>query len=181
LPGLPPSSPPALVVLPNLPHLLVALSALTSLGFDVKVAETFKDAKATMAAGQRPALLLTDIRLREYNGLHLVLRGKSTWPALSAIVTSEIVDPTLQHEAEAMGATFVLMPTAMEEIIAAVLRTVLRRPSNGVRPEPIRPLFERRRSERRVSSTPLSSEADRRRQERRQDPARALRELMQQI
>ena len=177
LPGLPPSSPPALVVQPNLPHLLVTLSALTSLGFDVRVAETFKDAKATLAAGHRPALLLTDIRLREYNGLHLVLRGKTMWPGLSAIVTSESVDQLLQHEAETMGATFMVMPTSMEEVVAAVLRTIHQRSTNGVLPSPIRPQFERRRQERRLGSPPLAGD-ERRKEQRRRDPAQSLRDLV---
>jgi len=71
----------ALVVEPVLTSLLAILSTLASLGFDVLVAESFKDAKRALLAA-RPSLLVTDIRLHEYNGLHLVLRGQAAWPGL---------------------------------------------------------------------------------------------------
>lgn len=172
LPGQPASSPPALVIEPVLPHLLVVLSALTSLGFDVTVADTFSDGKASMTKGPRPSLLVAAVKLREYNGLHLVLRGKSIWPDLPAIVTSESADPVLQTEAERVGATFMVMPTSREEAVAAIVRTVLRR--CDVNPgEPIRAPFERRRSERRLGavSGPDAIQTDRRVRERRRNAA----------
>lgn len=176
LPGLPPSSPPALVVQPILPHLLSVLSTLSALGFDVTVAETFKDARASLTARQ-PALLFTDVRLREYNGLHLVLRGRSLWPGLAAIVTSEIPDAVLQAEAEGLGATFMVMPTSREEMVAAVLRTMMRPSPTGESPAAIRAPFERRREERRAGSN-LACHQDRRRGERRRDPHEILREAV---
>ena len=156
----------ALVVEPHLPHLLFVLSSLSALGFDVTVAETFKDAKAVLAAS-RPALLLTDVRLREYNGLHLVLRGRSAWGDLPAIVTSRVDDPVLRAEAEQLHATFVTLPISEAEMMAAIQRTTLR-PANESAGT-IRPPFERRVTSRRVAAASDRTEPDRRTAERRRD------------
>lgn len=177
LPGRQPLSPPALVVEPILPNLLAVLSVLSAIGFDVTVAESFKDARSVMKGADRPALLFTDVKLREYNGLHLVLRARSLWPGLAAIVTSDTSDPVLQAEAERLGASFLVMPAPAEEITAAILRTVLRSPAPDLQQEPIRAPFERRRGERRTAGAAATFLRERRLADRRRDPGIALRDL----
>lgn len=161
----------ALVVEPYLPHLLFILSTLSSLQFDVVVADTFKDAKATLLSA-RPAVVITDVRLREYNGLHLIHRGRAAWKDLPAIVTSAVDDPVLKEEAERLGATYVTLPIASSELVAAICRTVLQ---SRYAMEPVRAPFERRKRERRLDRGQLVIE--RRRSERRRDPALALRQV----
>jgi DNA-binding response OmpR family regulator len=161
----------ALVAEPYLPHLLFVLSTLSSLQFDVVVADWFKDAKATLLSA-RPSLVVTDVRLREYNGLHLVHRGRSAWKNLPVIVTSSMDDIVLRDETERLGGTFVTLPIASTEMTAAICRTVLQTPIAG---GPLRSPFERRLAERRIDrSRPL---IERRRLERRREPVAALRQL----
>jgi CheY-like chemotaxis protein len=143
---IPPAS--ALIVDPVLSDALFLVSVVSALGFRVTVADTFADALERLRA--HPALLIAAIRLAEYNGLHLVLRGKSARPALPALVTSTVPDPVLQLEAEQLGATFVLKPIGPEELRGAILRTIFQTAESG----PIRPPFERRKGERRVSASP---------------------------
>src|SRR5262245_27498196 len=166
------SSPTALVIEPILPHLLAVLSTLSSMGFDTTVAETFQDARAALSA-HPSTLLVTGIKLREYNGLHLVLRGMTTWPALAAIVTSEAPDSLLQEETERLGATFVVMPAPQTELVAAVSRTVLRTPRAGLPFEPIRSPFERRFASQGGTTSVLDPEIA----ERRRDAVAAIRAL----
>ena len=151
----------ALVVEPSVADAVSTALMISELGFQVIVSETFHDASSRLAS--RPALLVTELRLGEYNGLHLVLRGKSAHPSLAAIVTSRILDPALYKEAEQLGATFVLKTVAPQEFRAAVLRTIFR--PQGDTSE-IRPPYERRKAERRqaVHSThePELRVADRR-------------------
>ena len=168
-----PSHPTALVIEPVLPHLISILGTLSALGFDVTVAETFRDAKDSVIA-QRPSLLLTDVRLQDYNGIHLVLRARAIWPDLPALVTSEIADTVLQDETEKLKATFLMMPTTSGEIVAAVYRTLFR-PMNA-RSEPIRAPFERRHFERRSQSGELAG-PERRSQDRRREPRERLEKL----
>jgi DNA-binding NtrC family response regulator len=165
------SSPTALVIEPILPHLLAVLSTLSSMGFDTTVAETFQDARAALST-HPPTLLVTGIKLREYNGLHLVLRGMTSWPDLAAIVTSEAPDSLLQEETERLGATFVVMPAPQMELVAAVSRTVLRARRAGGPLEPIRPPFERR-----LKSPASLTVVEPQTAERRRDAVAAIRAL----
>jgi DNA-binding NtrC family response regulator len=159
------ATPPALtaiVVEPTLVDIWFAVSGLANSGFHITVAESFLEAKALIDK-QPPAVLITDVRLREYNGLHLVLRGKAARPDMAAIVVTTVADPVLQAEAERMNATFILKPTTRQEFLAAVYRTVFRSAED---PSPIRPSFERRIAERRLPEKAMS-DSERRVAERR--------------
>ncbi len=152
----------ALVVEPALAEALAIVGLLTTSQFHVTVAETFANAKTRLSA-QPPLVLVTEVRLAEYNGLHLVLRGKSVRREMAAIVLSDVDDSVLQADAESLGATFVRKPVAGRDLVAAVFRT-LSRPA-GVT-APIRPPFERRKTDRRVTTIPIPADlrhADRRR------------------
>jgi DNA-binding response OmpR family regulator len=134
----------ALIVEPILPDALFMIEAVTALGFQVTAARTFHEAVESLRLAH--VLVVADIRLGEYNGLHLVLRSKSARPELAAMVTCASGDAVLQSEAEHLGATFVIKPLSIEEVRAAICRTVRR--SDGCA-DPIRMPFERRRCERR--------------------------------
>jgi DNA-binding response OmpR family regulator len=142
----------ALIVEPSIADAVFLVTTLSALGFSVTVSDRFQEAKARLRVP--PALLVTEIRLGEYNGLHLVLRGKSARVEMAAVVTSRVTDSVLQAEAERMGATFVLKPITLEELRAAICRTVLRTPEAP----PIRPPFERRRTDRRAAAAPHHQE-----------------------
>lgn len=121
----------------------------------------------------RPHLLITELQLGEYNGLHLVLHASVVRPRMAAIVTSRSSDAVLQRDVERMGATFVQIPTRREELIAALLRTVANAgPAPG---ESIRPPFERRRSRRRAGAE-RPVEMERRVAQRRRDVTSVLEE-----
>jgi len=152
----------ALVVEPSVAERHFVVSSLSELGFRVTVSDNFRDAKAHLVAA--PTLLVTELRLGEYNGLHLVFRAKSLRSDMAAIIRTQIADPLLQLEAERMGATFVPKTTTAVEFRAAVCRTVFGRPDSI---EPIRPPFERRHGERRSSQDGSSPHAERRLGERR--------------
>ena len=138
-------------------------SVLNERRFHVTIAATYAQARERLAAGP-PAVLITEVRLGEYNGLQLVLHGKSIRPNMATIALSGVADPVLQADAESMGATFVPGPVSHEELAAAVFRTIFERRSPG---QPVRAPFERRTGERRVTSLP--KDADRRRADRRRD------------
>lgn len=159
----------ALVVEPTLPDAVPIVTTLTACRFHVTVAETFTKAKERLSA-RPPEVLVTEIRLAEYNGLHLVLRGKSLRPDMAAIAMSSVPDPVLQADAEALGATFMLKPVSEKELSAAVFRTIFLQASSMA---PLRPPFERRISERR--SIGRQMEPDRRTEDRRRDLPSLLR------
>ncbi len=155
---------PVLVVEPSLGDVLMLVPVLSALGFQITATESFEEAKRGLRLP--PRLLVTEVRLGEFNGLHLVLRGLSARDDMSAIVTSTVDDPVIRAEAEAMGATFVLKPSTPDELKAAIIRTVLRDAKAAT--APIRAPFERRSASRRALE-PGFVVPDRRRSERRSD------------
>lgn len=142
------AGPSALIAEPVLSDALFLIATVSALGFHVTVTDTFHAALERLRIP--PDLLLADIRLGEYNGLHLVLRAKSAKNDLAAVVTSAVEDPVLRADAEELGATFVVKPTTAEELRAAISRTWLRRGQPSA--SPIRPPFERRQDERRKAA-----------------------------
>jgi len=158
----------ALVVEPSAPDAIWIALVLSGLGFRVTASDTFQHARAQLTTPV--ALLVTELRLGEYNGLHLVLRGKSLHPQLAAIVTSPIDDPVLYEESERLGATFVRKSVGAHQFRAAVLRTLFRRTSQG---EPIRPPYERRTAGRR--QVVADHHPERRVAERRRDVSSLIR------
>jgi DNA-binding NtrC family response regulator len=161
----------ALVVEPSVAEALFLVSSLSDLGFQVAVSDNFRDARAQLMSA--PALLVTELRLGEYNGLHLVFRANSIRSDMAAIIRTQIADPLLQLEAERMRATFLLKTTSPEEFRAAVSRTLMRRIDSV---EPIRSPFERRHRERRAARTTLDNMPERRVSERRVDISKVIRE-----
>ena len=127
--------------------------------FVVTVAESFADAKTALTTTP-PDLLITRLRLGAFNGLHLVLRGKTSRPDMAAIVLSDASEGTLRGEAEALGATFVVLPIASEQLLAVIQRSLS--PAND---GPIRPPYERRVAVRRRDMLAVAS--DRRVKDRR--------------
>lgn len=139
----------ALLVEPDSTDALLLIPLLSVLGFRVTTVGAFQDAKQAL----RPTLglLMTEVRLGEFNGLHLVLRARSVSATIPTIVTSGVDDPVLRAEAESMGATFIVKPFIPSEVRAAIQRTVLRRQDLSF--EPIRAPFERRQGQRRIGTS----------------------------
>jgi FixJ family two-component response regulator len=77
----------------------------------------------------RPDVLVTDIRLGEYNGLQLVVQAGTLDRAPSVIVTSGYEDPVLAAEAARLGATFLRKPVQPSELIALITEMVKDRPA----------------------------------------------------
>jgi DNA-binding NtrC family response regulator len=72
-------------------------AAIRRMGHHVLVTRTFDGAKRYLAA--MPSLLVTELKLGAYNGLHLALRAGAT--AIPAVV---IADDSFEHEVEQVGA-----------------------------------------------------------------------------
>lgn len=64
----------------------------------------FVGAKSRLLTAPRPDLLITNLRLRSYNGLHLVLFAVTS--ATKALVFAETHDVVLAREAQRLGAFY---------------------------------------------------------------------------
>ena len=152
----------ALVVGFNSHDLLVAVETLSAAGFLVSPVDRFETAKGRLSYNP-PSILITAVKLGEFNGLHLVLEARAAGP-VAAIVTSDVADRVLERDAEQLGATFLVQPVSGRELLAAVVRTVFRCMHD---PAPIRAPFERRQSQRRIMQT--AAGPDRRNGDRRRE------------
>jgi DNA-binding response OmpR family regulator len=110
--------PVALVVHPNAHIRHVIVRGLRGAGFQVAGVDTFETAKHLL--GLEPAaVLVTEARLGEHHGLHLVLLARSANPSVFAAVLAAEPDDVLQREVEGAGA--VLFVGEQSESIALLI------------------------------------------------------------
>ena len=92
---------------------------LVSAGFLVTCASSFDQAKRGLLVAP-PDLLVTDVRLGAYNGLHLVVRAHSDHPSMPAIVMDVHHDQVLESETKNAGAVYVGKPLGAGPLVALV-------------------------------------------------------------
>jgi DNA-binding NtrC family response regulator len=97
-------------------------TALRGVGVKADIVDTFERARDRLSTAT-PDVLVTEVRLGAYNGLHLVLRAKAIRPSLKAIVTSRTADRVLQREAHALGAEFFVKESTWLASILSVFRS----------------------------------------------------------
>jgi CheY-like chemotaxis protein len=96
---------------------------LQKMGFGVESVSTFEEARDRLPL-RDPDVLISDVRLGEFNGLHLVIVGRARRPTLVAVVLGA-PDPVLAKEAERLGATYLAEPVTEQELsshVAMLLR-----------------------------------------------------------
>ena len=77
---------------------------LRNAGFDADSVATFEEARPRLTPAS-PDVLVADVRLGEFNGLHLAIVGRELRPALMAIVVGA-PDAVFAKEAERHGRSF---------------------------------------------------------------------------
>lgn len=91
------------VIVAQNPALATALlSWLGSAGYELAIVTTFAAAKALLET--EPALIIAEVKLGEYNGLHLALKARAL--NIPTIVVGPH-DPVLERDAEELGASYV--------------------------------------------------------------------------
>jgi len=80
---------------------------------------TASDVPTTMRllAASSPDLLITDIRLDTYNGLHLIAMAPTPIPA---IVLTSIADPVIEADARRFGAEYLVKPVSPATLLAVI-------------------------------------------------------------
>lgn len=88
-------------------------------GYQVKDVGSFREA-AELLSTSPPDVLLTELRLGAFNGLHLVLKSRATHPRTAAIILTRFPDPVLAADAAQLGATYVLKPVDDAALLSLV-------------------------------------------------------------
>lgn len=98
----------ALVVAPSASAAGRIAGWIAAEGYDARVCSSFQEAKAELDA-HPPDLLVTELKLGAFNGLHLVIRAKSQWPDTRTLVVGD-ASHLLEDEARRFGAEYVSEP-----------------------------------------------------------------------
>ena len=101
----------------------VALDALVDLlrceGYRTTGAATFRTAKQWLDAAHYD-LLLSDVRLHAFNGLHLVAHSRAFSRRPAAIVLAGAPDAVIEDEARRLGARYVVGPIEPAALLKVV-------------------------------------------------------------
>jgi DNA-binding NtrC family response regulator len=106
----------ALVAVPGMARSAATRDVFTRAGFDAVAVTTFEDAVSCLRES-RPDLLATEIRLGDFNGLHLALRAHALYPDLPILVMG--TDHEGGEAASAFGATFLSASGGDDALIEA--------------------------------------------------------------
>ena len=96
---------------------------LTESGYDVTGASAYEDAKRILSDTTYD-LFVTDIRLRAYNGIHLVKKVREESPDTAIIIMTGYDEPLMQLEASRYSARFLKKPIKSSELLDAVRSSV---------------------------------------------------------
>ncbi len=102
---------------------------LTDSGYGVTHASAYEDAKRLLALSTYD-LFLTDVRLRGYNGIHLVAKVRKENPETGIVIMTGFDEPLMELEASRYSAIFVKKPIRPQALLDAVKRAL-----NSVRRE----------------------------------------------
>ena len=98
------------------PAALGTLSRLVAeWGHEVVPFLKYEDARAYLTTSV-PHVLVADVRLGMFNGLHLVHVAKQVSAEMTVIAVSGFDDPVLRAEASVAGATYLVKPLHFEEL-----------------------------------------------------------------
>ena len=104
------------VIVAQNPALATALlSWLGSAGYELAIVTTFAAAKALLET--KPALLISELKLGEYNGLHLALKARAV--GIPTIIVGPH-DAVLQKDADELGATYLTSVLRRSQVLDLV-------------------------------------------------------------
>lgn len=92
---------------------------LSKAGYAVKTCSTFVEAKRRILADS-PPVLVVDVRLKGFNGIHLAILARQLNPETRIVVLSGFDDPVLRRDALALGATYLLKPLNSAALLTAI-------------------------------------------------------------
>src|SRR5262249_47792474 len=114
------ASPVAIVVDADLAELRKTERALEHVGFVVMGAGSFAQAKALLVS-ITPEIVIADIKLEAFNGLHLAALCAVWRPATPFIATHSVLDTVLEADARRLSASYVVKTTSREELTRTAL------------------------------------------------------------
>jgi DNA-binding response OmpR family regulator len=109
------SKPSVLVVAPTAAIASSVFAWLTDAGYAPIVVRSFGAGKQYLE--EHPALLISEVRLGEYNGLHLALRAQAR--QIPTVLVGQ-PDMVLQREAAQLDALYLTPPVTAQELLSSL-------------------------------------------------------------
>jgi DNA-binding NtrC family response regulator len=103
-----------------------AETLLYEAGCAVVSASSFQAARKALDCVE-PDLLIADVRLDDFNGLHLAILGRLERPRMPVIITHAYADAVLEGEARRCEAAFVINPLGNPEFLQAIRAALAQR------------------------------------------------------
>lgn len=104
-----------------------ALSGLAEMlreaGHEVTPSSSYEEGKSLLSVGAYD-LLVTDVRLRSFNGLHLVMKTRSEFPEMAVIIMTGYENDLMELEARRYNAEFIRKPIKPADFLEAVSRSL---------------------------------------------------------
>ena len=117
-PGIAPAETGPIVIVDDDVSCLVAVEQiLKHWGHETKTFRAYADARAYLSQA-RPAAVIVDVRLGNYNGLQLIHYSQSNSPNTQWLVVSGFDDPVLRKDAATLGAHFLTKSLDLEKLRA---------------------------------------------------------------
>ena len=129
-----------LAVLTDPAELLALTQTQRAAGYTVFSASTFSGAQKRLSSTS-PDVLITDVRLREFNGLHLLISSPPD-SIKSAIVLDAQPDAMLAVDATRLGALYLVKPVSPAELCRHLSKSL--EPSHLPHPVEVAPITPRR-------------------------------------
>jgi DNA-binding response OmpR family regulator len=117
------ASPVAVVVDADLAELRKTEQALEHVGFVVMGAGSFAQAKSLLVS-ITPEIVIADIKLEAFNGLHLAALCAVWRPATPFIATHNIYDTVLEADAKRLSASYVVKTPNREELTRTAVELI---------------------------------------------------------
>ena len=95
--------------------------AFTEQGQTVVAHSTFEGARQALRDDSFDAMV-TDVRLGAFNGLQLAVIARDARPNIRIIVFSGFDDEVLMHDAESIGATYLVKPVSFSTLLEVLQR-----------------------------------------------------------
>ena len=117
------NSSPKVLLVDNSPTRADTVDALRALDFRVTTAEGYEQG-LDLVLSESPDVLVTELRLGAFNGLHLIIRLRGQSPDAMAVVYTMFPDPVLEQQARQLGASYLIQDGDPSTLVALLAERV---------------------------------------------------------
>jgi two-component system response regulator RegA len=93
---------------------------LRAAGYATREAQAFEEARRVLLAPKAPDVLVVELRLGAFNGLHLIISARAAHPNLRAVLTTRADDVAVGVEARQADSAYLPKPLRRAAFLAAV-------------------------------------------------------------